>query len=170
MAFDAKQFILDNIDDLAPFINAIYQRGREDARNAILIAAGSPLVTGRPVPPSLIGAGSPDGKGSPALKSPVRRAPRGTVPKVLDKMLTEHPGKTIAEYEELAPSYDNRISIKSVGNELRRHEHTKYRRNDDGEWFLINSDGEAEDAATNEQSSASDRTNQGESLWNRLNQ
>ncbi len=68
----------------------------------------------------------------------------------------------IAEYEQMKDDYESRISEKSIGNELRRHEGKKYRRDDNGGWFHMSRIKEAEDAASNEQSSASDHTNQGD--------
>ena len=156
MAFDAKQLMQDNLAALEPLLKAAYDKGAEDARNAILLAAGVPAVTGRPAPPSLI-----TGSGAKPTDHP-KKAPRGTVPKVLRRMLTDHPGKQIVDYEDMFTEYDDRISVRSIGNELRRMEDKKYCRNDDGEWFLMTGNKEAEDAASNEQSSASDHTNQGD--------
>lgn len=83
-------------------------------------------------------------------------------------MLTDHPGKTIVEYEAMIADYDSRIAAKSIGNELRRMEGIRYRRNTDGQWFLIVGNEEAAGTANNETPAASDRTNQGQIEWNRL--
>lgn len=158
MAFDAKILLLNNVASIEPLLKAAYEQGVEDARKAIWAAAGSPLITGKQAPTSLIGGATvhvEEGE-----RKTVRKARRGTVPKVLGRMMTEHPGKTIVEYEEMTPQYDDQISVKSVGNELRRMEGKRYRRNDDGEWFLMPGNKEAAGTATNETPAASDNVSQ----------
>ena len=161
--FDPKQMLLDAGTVLAveKLLKSAYKQGRDDERKAILAAvsaADDGVIVGdkveaevvrRPPPPTQAG-----------------KAPRGTVPKVLGRMLTEYPGLTIVGYESLVGQFDNRIAVKSIGNELRRMENKRYRRDDDGRWFLVKRDEEAGDGhETN--SPASDHTNQGSTLWNR---
>ncbi|MGN6817995.1 MAG: hypothetical protein ACTHJR_04930 [Sphingomonas sp.] len=131
MAFDPESV------DLTPIIAAIraalkdaYVAGGKAKATEVLLALGGTIP-----------AGEIEQRADATItkiRSPSGKAPRGTVPRVLDQMLTDRPGLTILEYEALAPEYDDRISIRSVGNELRRFEGTKYERDRPGgyQWFL----------------------------------
>lgn len=148
-------------------MKAAYDQGCEDTRRAILAAATAPITetlrVGDTVEAEVIPAPT-----TPPKPPTTGKAPRGTVPRVLKRMLTDHPGKTIVEYEAMIADYDSRIAAKSIGNELRRMEGIRYRRNTDGQWFLIVGNEEAAGTANNETPAASDRTNQGQIEWNRL--
>ena len=67
------------------------------------------------------------------------RAPRGAVDRAIGQVLKVHPGLTAQEVEEAALAFDPEVSRKSVGNNLRRLEGVKYRRDKPGgyHWFLI---------------------------------
>ncbi|MBN8534426.1 MAG: hypothetical protein J0L51_10070 [Rhizobiales bacterium] len=76
-----------------------------------------------------------------------KRAPRGSVGRMINQILAEHPeGLIIAEVEGLAPQYDAEVAIKSIGNELRRFEGERYRRDERGKWFLASGNAEKETA------------------------
>lgn len=73
-------------------------------------------------------------------KSPIQRAPRGSVGRALGNVLSvDGDGLTVSEIEELVELIDPEISRKSVGNELRRLEGKKYRRDRPGgyKWYLM---------------------------------
>jgi hypothetical protein len=82
----------------------------------------------------------------PKLRSASARAPRGAVGQFLETALTERPGSSIAELEDMAKINAPEISVKSVGNELRRMEDERYRRDRPNgyKWFLIGGDAEKE--------------------------
>ena len=83
-----------NREKLAALISGIeaeaYERGRADARKALLdrLTAGS----GRGVRAGKTSEGRA-GKAS----SPARRAPRGSVPRFVERVLNGHPGSTVSE-------------------------------------------------------------------------
>ena len=161
MAFDPKRLIDENLAGFEAALKAAYDQGVRDGIQRIVAAASAPIMendgrTGQQNAASTVNIGDK------AEAEVIRRAPRGLVPKVVGQMLADSPGKIIAEYEQMVGDYDSRVSEKSVGNELRRHEGKKYRRDDSGGWFPVSGNKEAEDAADNEQSSASDTQTQGE--------
>lgn len=70
---------------------------------------------------------------------PVQRARRGIVGATLTTVLKENPGLTVSDYERLVVEREPEISIKSVGNELRRGERDgRYRRDRPGgyHWYI----------------------------------
>jgi hypothetical protein len=106
---------------------AAYQAGWADARAAILSAANMQGLSGASdEPPYDITLRHSVGK----------RAPKGLLTSVLSQALRDNPGATAQELEQRLPSYDARVSPKSVGNELRRGENERYRRSG-GLWYLI---------------------------------
>ncbi len=157
MSFDPTQYSNGLIAGIEQLLKAAYDQGVQDGIQRIVAAATAPINEndGR--------TKNSDNRGSVDVFDKVevevgRRAPRGLVPRVVEQMLSDHPGKIIAEYEQMKDNYDSRISEKSIGNELRRHEGRKYRRNEDGEWFPKSGNNEAADSATNEMSAASDHS------------
>ncbi len=160
MSFDPTQYSKGLIAGIEQLLKAAYDQGVQDGIERIVAAARAPI-------------GENDG-GTSAQQSTslqvgddvkaevVRRAPRGLVPKVVARMLEDHPGKVIVEYEQMIDNYDSRVSEKSIGNELRRHEGKKYRRNEEGEWFPMSGNKEAAGSATNETPAASDTQTYGE--------
>ncbi|MDP3408105.1 hypothetical protein [Bosea sp. (in: a-proteobacteria)] len=117
-------------------IEAAYQRGLVDGaaqmRDRILSAAqghGGPVAIASPA----IIAAAPRHGGGPSLP----RAPRGAVGRMLEKALTDMPGLTTTELEQISGDYDGAVATKSIGNELRRFQDKKYRRDERGRWFLI---------------------------------
>jgi hypothetical protein len=91
-----------------------------------------------------------DGETPEAPRTPATQVgealPRGTVRPIVRRVLTEHPGSTVAETQRHVARIDARISPLSVGNELRRKKgklyHQRLRR-----WYL-KKDGEKETAGT----------------------
>lgn len=72
--------------------------------------------------------------------------------------MADRPGLSIAEYETLAVELDGRLARKSVGNELRRGEGTKYERRG-YRWFLQGAQtNEAADTPAKDASAASSVT------------
>ncbi len=162
MPFDPKSLTGEIVSQMEAALKAAYEKGVQDGIDRIVAAAKEPMTLSTTNKVAIgygSSAGAQDAKA--ADDKPVRRAPRGLVPKVVAEMLVEHPGKIIAEYEQMVEGYDNRVSAKSVGNELRRHEDRKYRRNDNGEWFPMSGNKEAGDGRETN-SPASENTNQGE--------
>jgi hypothetical protein len=97
--------------------------------------APPPQAPVSPAPVSPAGETSPGHSGTPAGP----RAPRGSVGRTIDGLLADRPeGILISELEKVASAAEG-IAIKSVGNELRRYEGKKYRRDRPGghRWFLI---------------------------------
>lgn len=114
-------------------VQAAYARGYNDARRAILEATNIPELERAPAP-----AQTPDSGGSTESGQP-KRAPRGLVPSVIQKVLREMPGTELADLEKIVPEKDDRIAVRSVGNELRRREGTAYERDEPGgtKWYLL---------------------------------
>lgn len=115
-------------------IEAAYQRGLVDGasqmRDRILNAAQNPE------PPAPVKASDKIWRVHVA-SSGITRAPRGAVGAMLKRILTDKPGLTVTEIEAIAPEYDPEVAAKSIGNELRRFDGTKYRRRENGKWFLF---------------------------------
>jgi hypothetical protein len=66
------------------------------------------------------------------------RAPRGSVGRMMVRLLSAHPdGLTATQIKGIAPKYDAEVAAKSIGNELRRFEGEKYRRDERGRWLLL---------------------------------
>lgn len=164
MSFDAEKYLTesDAFTSISAVLNAAYQQGIKDGIARIAAMAQAPLADNGGddgVVPDVMQIGSVETHAAVRLRTrPIRRAPRGLVPKIVSRMLAEHPGKIISEYEKLLPEYDTQVSDKSVGNQLRRHEGKLYRRNDNSEWFLIDKN-EAADNPNKESSAASYHTN-----------
>jgi len=159
MVYDPTALSGKLLADFEAALKGAYEQGVRDGIARIVAAAQAPLDGAVPAP-SQIGQSVARADENVEIAP---KAPRGTVPIVVQAMLKDHPGKTIYEYERLYKRYDDRISDKSVGNELRRFEGEKYERDapNGHRWFLIGQKDEAKDAAGNEQSSASDHSNQG---------
>jgi hypothetical protein len=64
------------------------------------------------------------------------RAASGTLRTLVEMILTDQPGQRVAEVQIAAVGIDSTIAPTSVGNELRRNENTRYRR-EGKRWFLI---------------------------------
>jgi hypothetical protein len=167
MSFDPKPLMGDTVAQFEALLKVAYERGYEkgvqDGIDRLAqLARGPQAANDVRVPDEKLTA--------VAIRRVVeKRAPRGLVPKVVAAMLRDNPGMTITDYEQMLYRYDGQVSAKSIGNELRRHEGRKYRRNESGEWFPMSGNKEAgEGRETN--SPASDLSSQGEPLWNRLNQ
>lgn len=116
------------IDTINQRLRDAYHAGWQDARAAILSAAALP-----PGPPAEPQTGMSDNL--QFRQRAGRRAPKGLLTSVLTKVIADHPGSTVQELERLMPSYDDRVSPKSVGNELRRGEGERYVR-DGTLWYL----------------------------------
>ena len=82
MAFDPKKLMMDNLAGFEAALKAAYEQGCEDTRQAILAAAGAPVADS-----VVLGD---------KVEAEVRKkkAPRGTVPKILGRMLTERSSNT----------------------------------------------------------------------------
>lgn len=155
MAFDPNQYSKGLIAGIEQMLKAAYEQGVKDGIDRIAQAARAPL--GEQVPqPAIAVPTVTDDELEDVVDRRIRRAPRGLVPKVVGAMLRDHPGKIIAEYEQMKDQYDSRVSEKSIGNELRRHEDKKYHRTENGEWLPMSGNKEAAGSATNETPAASD--------------
>ena len=142
-------------DELQAFISAAvqefgrrrYDAGRAAMRESILRAAGEPVAPAAAPKAYVLNAepGSFQIKGSDATLTRIR-APRGSVGKALEIMMTERPGRTANQYEEEAAKRFPDIAAKSIGNELRRLSEIRYRRIGPG-WVLIKDGGQTGAAA-----------------------
>lgn len=74
---------------------------------------------------------------SPAAKRVAARAPRGLVRTAVEAALTERPGSSITELEDVVVGRHPEIARKSVGNQLRHFEGELYRREGKYQWFLM---------------------------------
>lgn len=164
MAFDPKPLMQENLIALETALQTAYQQGVQDTLARITEAVASPPEHQINPPLRKIGGhliGSNGGRVTIEVKRRTvvgKRAPRGLVGDVMAKMLTDHPGKSIADYEAMLEDYDDRVAIKSIGNELRRLEDEVYSRDDRGGWHLI-SNKETADSQANDESAVSDPTN-----------
>ncbi len=70
-------------------------------------------------------------------KKVAKRARKGAVGVLLKRILTNHPGLKIVEIETAAKTMDATLAVKSLGNELRRLEGEKYKRDVQDRWFLM---------------------------------
>jgi hypothetical protein len=136
----------DNLsdDDLQTLVaNAIgelcrrrFEAGRQAMRDSILRAAEAPSPAPASTPQRSLNLEMAPGSG----RSIFRRAPRGSVGQAVDDVLRAEPGLSIIDIESRVEKLNPEISIKSVGNELRRLEGKKYKRDRPGgyQWFLVN--------------------------------
>jgi len=129
-----------------------FRSGGEQMRDSILRAAQSPSPTNRVV----LAEFSSGGTSVSAAMSTIQRAPRGSVGRAIDTVLLEKPGLLVPQLEEAVLEVDPEIAKKSVGNELRRMEGNKYKRDRPGgyRWFLIDQQVDQEVGEPTEQSSA----------------
>ncbi|MBC9033925.1 hypothetical protein IAG41_16160 [Sphingomonas sp. JC676] len=153
MAFDPSELISSSriIPGIEAALKAAYDQGVQDALDRIMAAAKQPIEEAASATPAPTPAPTPAAtvknqeevveRAGPSAYNP--RAPRGLVPQVLELIMGDRPGLSIAEYETLATDLDGRLARKSVGNELRRGEGSKYERRG-YRWFL------QQDAKTNE--------------------
>jgi len=138
---------------IARFRVAAYNDGAEHMRDLILSAAAVKLPESGDHPQ--LSSPNSTGVSSVYLAHTAdrngRRAPRGSVGAAIDSVLRKKPGLPIVELETEVARLNPEVSIKSVGNELRRMEGRKYRRDRAGgyHWFLLDEQvGGATDAVT----------------------
>ena len=132
MAKSAKS----NAEKLAEAISAIeaeaYERGKADARKALLdlLTAGS----GRARPASRRRAGK---AASPARRAASTRAPRGSVPRFVERVLKEHPGTTAPEIAgHAATDIERSVKLASIRIALRNGGKLGRYVSDNGRWSL----------------------------------
>lgn len=131
-----------------------FRKGGEHMRDSILRAAQSPVPT-----PKVVAAEFRSTSTSSAqMVGVAHRAPRGSVGKAIDTVLAEHHGLMVPQLEEAVLQIDAEIAKKSIGNELRRMEGTKYKRDRPGgyRWFLIDQQVDQEGGEPTPQTSASE--------------
>ena len=132
-----------NAEKLAALISTIeaeaYERGRADARKALLdrLTAGSARGSG---------AGKTSGRragkaSSPARRATGKRAPRGSVRRLVERVLNGHPGATASEIAGHAAT-DIERSVKSASIRIELYSGGKQGRylSDKGRWSLAVSD------------------------------
>jgi hypothetical protein len=134
--------------------NEAFKAGGEAMRDSILRAAQSPVATATPGTSAL----PPNSLSAVAAAAAIQRAPRGSVGKAIDTVLSEKPGMLVPELEEAVLQADPEIAKKSVGNELRRMEGNKYKRDRPRgyRWFLIDQPVDQEIGEPTPQTAASD--------------
>jgi hypothetical protein len=127
------------LDQMRPIILAALagarKAGADEARAAIIKAATGfePIALAEREPPFVR---APNGE-APLRNAAGQRSPRGLLTRALESALTVKPGSTTSDIEQHAAMYDSRIARKSVGNELRRQNGTRYRRDAEGGWHLM---------------------------------
>lgn len=131
--------VTSNAEKLAEAISEIeaeaYARGRADARKALLdlLTAGSGRGI-RAAPASGRRAGK---AASPARRASSSRAPRGSVPRFVERVLKEYPGATAPEIAgHAATGIERSVKLASIRIEL--HKGGKQGRyvSDNGRWSL----------------------------------
>jgi hypothetical protein len=130
--------------------NEAFKAGGEAMRDSILKAAQSPSPSVNE-PPDAWSSGLP-------ILAAAMRAPRGSVGRAIDALLREHPGLSVGHMEKIFSEHHQEIAQKSIGNELRRMEGNKYKRDRPGgyRWFLIDQQVDQKVGEPTHESSASD--------------
>lgn len=157
MSVDLSALSREALKALEPLLQAAYERGRKDTLAAIIAAANAPMEAATEKPAVLAAVVTSNGPAragggiwphDPALLSRQSngKAPRGLVPTVVPSVMVDKPFLTVRQIEDLVVAADERISPKSVGNELRRQEGVMYERDVPGgyRWRLIGQKVEAE--------------------------
>ncbi len=142
-----------------------YARGRADARKGLLdvLAAG-----GGRLPSAKVSRGGRAKKAEPGKRraSGRQRAPRGSVPRFVERALRDHPGSTVQEIlERAATDTERSIKLPSIRNELQSGRRQGKYESNGRRWSLAGSDPGATvtgEAASSDAPSASG-PNQGES-------
>ncbi len=132
-----------NADKLAELISRIeagaYERGRADARKALLdrLTAGS----GRGVRAGSASGGRTGKAVSPAKRAAGKRAPRGSVPRFVERVLNEHPGATAPEIAgHAATDVERSVKLASIRVELQKGSKQGRYLSDRGRWSIVVSD------------------------------
>ena len=120
---------------IAEIESEAYARGKADARKELLDVLGA--AEGRTAP-----AKARRGKGSAKAAAKRRaggskRAPRGSVPRFVQRVLREHPGSTVAEITGHAAGETERsIKLGSIGVELNNGRQQGRYVSENGRWAL----------------------------------
>lgn len=155
MSFDPTNFLSEYgvSATLEKMVSAAYQQGVNDGIGRILQAAQSA------VEPFIESSGNSTEVAAATVKSDsrdegIKRVARGLVQSVLSDMVASEPGLSISDYERLVLRVEPDISSKSIGNDLRRGEGTRYKRDRPGgnKWYPI--DYRFEEAASNAEAAA----------------
>jgi len=122
----------NELDDIARDMRALlekaYQKGVADTRAAILSAVQGPV--GQAAQPVARARTKPPSSGER------QRAPRGLIRKVITQMLAERGPMSLQDIEAAIPDYDQEVSPKSAGTELRRGEEQGLYERDVAGWRL----------------------------------
>lgn len=143
------------VSEFASRLNALaedaYRKGYEDGaaamRASILAAAQAPLTT--PAPPGVsyyLSRPIKDDVAEETPGEPRKRAPKGAVGLLVTSELERSPGLSQQALKNRLVGA-REISSGAIGNELRRQENIKYRRDALGRWFLIGSTTESGEAS-----------------------
>lgn len=111
-------------DVLERAYRAGFEAGGNAMRENILRAVNNPFQAEAPPVP-------------PPTDSAAVRAPRGAVGAAVESILRDHPLLRITDIEDVAANEFPLVATKSLGNELRRGEGKKYKRDDEGRWSLL---------------------------------
>jgi hypothetical protein len=127
-----------------------FKAGGDAMRDSILRAAQGPLAVTDVPKPTIAETNTDRVVGT--------RAPRGAVGRSIDLVLELYPGSSIPDIEEMVAHENKEIARKSVGNEVRRMEGKKYKRDRPGgyRWFLIDHNVNQEVGEPTPEASASD--------------
>ena len=127
-----------------------YARGQADARTELLnlLGAGTPQRAG---PKASRAASAKSSRARKRRSSGRKRAPKGSVPRFVERALRNHPGQTPQEILARADDDMERlIKLPSIRTELRNGgKQGKYEQNG-GRWFLAGTDADAGEASTSE--------------------
>ena len=112
-----------------------YARGRTDARSEVLNALGAAEGSKRPAKAKRRAGGR-------------GRAPRGSVRRLVERVLGEHPGSTAPEIAgRAADDVERSVKLASIRNELSNGLAQRRYRSDNGRWSLPPAEASWEDGA-----------------------
>jgi hypothetical protein len=80
-------------------------------------------------------------RAAPPKREPRQTVARGTIAPLIDLVLADSPGLRATEVEAKVVELDSNVTPASVGNELRRQNNKRYRRDDGMRWHLIGGTG-----------------------------
>jgi hypothetical protein len=139
MPFDPKPLMAENAvsEMIEMAMRAAYEQGIQEGIRRIVSAAQGAIqpqeTDAKETVPVLAS------RASEVMDEFAKRAPRGLVQTTIAKVIVESPGLSITDYEGMVLALEPEVSAKSIGNELRRGEGTKYKRDrpNGNRWFPI---------------------------------
>ena len=155
-------------DELMSLVRRIevdaYERGKADAKREIM-AYLTTNATLEPVPKEH-DTTRPSRYSQRRAERPAsdrQRAPKGTTVALINRVLASHPGLTPSEISTRAETeYEKMIGGPSLRNQLRRgRADGRYRRGDDGRWYLIDASKDEAEGRTSQALPSASNSSQG---------